>query len=158
MTFLLSEFSTRHCILETCQCSFFKVQFILRQTGETSSSAQNRRLAEAKSPKPQRRQTRIKKSMSFSGGAQSSTPPSRSPRLQNPLHGGILEEDVQSDPTYVSGRYFWCVIDLCVIQQCSEETESLGEWTSLPAISNSAASPNRWFKYTRCVYKMEFID
>lgn len=73
-----------------------QVQFILRQTGETS---QNRRLAEAKSPKPQRRRAAIKKSLSFSGGAQSVSP-SQSPRLR-PLHDGIAEEEHYTDPKYV---------------------------------------------------------
>ncbi|XP_067928580.1 ras association domain-containing protein 8-like isoform X2 [Watersipora subatra] len=72
-----------------------EVQFILRQTGEISST--NRRLAEAKSPKPQRRRTHLKKSMSFSGGAQSVSP-SRSPRLTPlPQHA---EEEVLSDSSY----------------------------------------------------------
>lgn len=101
---------------------FAQVQFILRQTGE-ASSAQSRRLAEAKSPKPQRRQTRIKKSMSFSGGAQSTTPPSRSPKLQNPLHGGIQEEDIQSDPTYVGGQGF-NINDLRIMQSYADQIAS----------------------------------
>lgn len=74
------------------------MQYILRQTGEASS--QNRRLSEAKSPKPQRRRTAIKKSMSFSGGAQSASP-SRSPKLVA-ANDSIAEEERLSDsPNYV---------------------------------------------------------
>lgn len=99
-------------LIDTCVTIYFsnQVQFILRQTGDVSN-AQNRRLAEAKSPKPQRRRTAIKKSMSFSGGAQSTTPPSRSPRLQ-PQPDEILEEDVQSDPNYVSNNAFILILSV----------------------------------------------
>lgn len=72
------------------------MQFILRQTAETNGPP-NRRLAEAKSPKPQRRRGGIKKSLSFSGGPQSNSP-SRSPKLSD-FPSAIPEEPQHNQPS-----------------------------------------------------------